>query len=161
MRGIAGSSPGDRILRKKVIISWYLKSTRGPGQTAAWREIEKFKKRRSSGWVKNVLYHSSHGMFWCFPLQTFETRPKNGCFQNSRYFIISFMIDLLKFKISTMMTRTETNWLIYWCSMMHNCKFHIKFQEFTISGIGQSLIVWVELDQNCGFFVNSIEYLKF
>ena len=46
---IAGSSPGDRILRKKVIISWYLKFTRVLAQDAAWREIREIQTRRISG----------------------------------------------------------------------------------------------------------------
>ena len=53
MQGIAGSSPGVRILRKKVIISWDLKFTRVLSQDAAWRENQEIQTRRISGKCNN------------------------------------------------------------------------------------------------------------
>ena len=53
MQGIAGSIPAWALLQKKVIISWYLKFTCSPSQTAAWRENQEIQIRRFS--ENNVL----------------------------------------------------------------------------------------------------------
>ena len=48
MQEIAGSSPGDHILRKNAIISWDLKFTRVLSQDAAWRETQEIQTLRIS-----------------------------------------------------------------------------------------------------------------
>ena len=55
MQGIAGSSPGDRILRKNAIISWDLKFTRVLSQDAAWRETQEIQTLRISAFYNRKM----------------------------------------------------------------------------------------------------------
>ena len=61
MQGIAGSSPGDRILRKNAIISWYLKFTLQSESDCKRGNVLKYKIQKAAELWLGVWIWSHNG----------------------------------------------------------------------------------------------------